>query len=68
MSALDQKLAAYRKQIAQVEELLAKSPGNEQLVQLRRDLLEVCELTAGLLPPNTKATTNSDSQRFIFTL
>mmetsp|Transcript_4981 Transcript_4981/g.14751 ORF Transcript_4981/g.14751 Transcript_4981/m.14751 type:complete len:282 (+) Transcript_4981:237-1082(+) len=50
MSAeLAAKLQTYGEQLAQVEQLLAADPGNEQFKKLRQDLLEVTKLTEDLL-------------------
>ena len=43
------KLAVYAEQLAQVEQLLAADPANEQFLKLRTDLLEVTKLTEDLL-------------------
>mmetsp|Transcript_2281 Transcript_2281/g.6484 ORF Transcript_2281/g.6484 Transcript_2281/m.6484 type:complete len:320 (+) Transcript_2281:921-1880(+) len=50
MSAeLAEKLRTYGEQLAQVEQLLAADPQNEQFLKLRQDLQEVTKLTEDLL-------------------
>jgi survival-of-motor-neuron-related-splicing factor 30 len=46
---LAEKLRTYAEQLAQVEQLLAQDPANEQFKKLRQDLLEVTKLTEDLL-------------------
>ena len=46
---LAEKLRTYGEQLAQVEQLLAQDPDNEQFKKLRQDLLEVTKLTEDLL-------------------
>ena len=46
---LAEKLRTYGEQLAQVEQLLAQDPNNEQFKKLRQDLLEVTKLTEDLL-------------------
>eukprot|EP00965_Chrysotila_dentata_P198869 6179057-Pleurochrysis_carterae.AAC.1 len=49
MSAdMEEKLAAYRQQLAQVEAAIAQDPDNAEWVKLRQDLLEVIDLTSEL--------------------
>ena len=56
MSAeLAAKLQTYGEQLAQVEQLLAADPQNQQFMKLRQDLLEVTKLTEDLLKRRGRA-------------
>ena len=46
---LQAKLAVYREQLSQVEELLQGNPDNDQLLKIKGDLVEVIAITADLV-------------------
>ena len=58
-----EKLRTYGEQLAQVEQLLAQDPNNEQFKKLRQDLLEVTKLTEDLLEIRPRKKSKSSRTR-----
>ncbi|KAJ1954663.1 hypothetical protein IWQ62_005707 [Dispira parvispora] len=55
-----QELAGYRDQLNQVELLLKEDPSNADWVKLKTDLVEIINLSEGLLKPPAKPTSQTE--------
>merc|ERR1711865_854522 len=60
---LRDRCATYKEQLQQVEAALAVDSGNEQMIKLRIDLMQVIELTSELLGSATQEPEGEDAGR-----